>query len=109
MVRTPIPDYNRYEEESWESWENTLYAHKYGTSLVDKVNFLPSPLEIRKRCKMLRWLQKKGFDDNRFLCAIMQHEHPGIKLVRKLVRKHGPKEARRRLTPFLPPTEYDNE
>jgi len=107
MVDPNPHNYERYEEGSWDAWESTILAHKYKTSREDFKAFLPSPHEIEERKAMLLWLQMKSFSD-RFICSVMQHDHPGIGLVMRFVKKYGPEETERRLEPFLPETEYDN-
>lgn len=96
--------YAQYEESSWDQWERTLHGHRSRTFIQDINSFLPSPEEIEERKVMLRWLMSHRFDQH-FIGCVMQLEHPGYALVRKLVDKHGAQETLRRLEPFMPDTD----
>lgn len=61
--------------------------------------WVPMPQEIEERKMMLRWLQSQGFNVP-FITFVMRYDHPRYELVRRMVEKHGAKEAYRRLEPF---------
>ncbi|QEG39397.1 hypothetical protein [Roseimaritima ulvae] len=96
--------YAQYEEGSWDQWETTLTGLHSRTFVEDRNAFLPSPEEIEERKMMLRWLQSQRFGQH-FIGCVMQLDHPGYRLVRKLVSKHGVREAVQRLEPFMPDTD----
>lgn len=93
-------EYDDYEEGSWDLWEKTLNGHQSRTFLEDSMSYLPSPVEIEERKAILEWLQMQGFGDP-LIYSVMRLDHPGIVLVRKLTLQYGPREAERRLEPFL--------
>ncbi len=95
-------------EESWDVYDTTLIKHKTGQLKEDRGTYLPTPLEIYERLEDLKWLSFNGFP-SRFICGVMQHETPGIDIVRKLTKVHGSKGAYERLVQFVPSTEYDRE
>lgn len=97
--------YEHYEESSWDSWEETILGHITRERHVDSGCFLPSPEEIDERKANMRWLREHEFSDE-FNFFVMQCNHPGIALVKKLTAKHGAERAEEMLTTFLPRTKY---
>lgn len=93
-------DYLPYEEGSWDSFDLLMTGIHFKMARVDTQAYIPSPQEIDERCRMIRWLNQQGFKQ-KLIYGVMQFDHPGFALVRRLTAKHGPREAERRLMPFL--------
>ena len=70
--------------------------------------YVPSPRVIAQRAKDVRWLKSLGFN-SRFICSVIQHNMPCVKVVEKMIQKYGTEETFYRLLPFLSDTEYDKE
>lgn len=89
---------DRYD--SWEAFSEAIELALAGTAGQDFRAYLPSPKQIEKRKKMLRWLQEHKFSDE-VIDAIMVDECPPYKLVRSLAKSLGIREAKRRVRRFL--------
>ena len=100
--------YEFYEEGSWDLWEWTIIAHINRMSKDDLGAYLPSPVEIEERKQQVSWLFEI-FTSRKLVHDIMQHDHPGIGLVVKMVDKHGPDAAEKILIQFLAEQSYDIE
>ena len=62
--------------------------------------YIPSRAEIENRCELLQWMQWFKWDQG-VIDEIMYHDTPSILTVRKLVYKHGPEDAYKRIREFL--------
>ncbi len=62
--------------------------------------YSPSPDEIRNRAKILMWMQDQKWNDD-FITSVMMYNSPSIETVLKMVKRHGPEEARKKLIGFF--------
>lgn len=85
--------------DSWEQYRESLQLQRTGPQ-NEVPKFLPSPKEIKRRIKALKWLQQKEFSD-RLQDSIMIYDCPTIDVVQRLVKSVGLGETKQRLENFL--------
>lgn len=59
-------------------------------------DYLPDTVELYARAEALRWMTNQGWDDD-FIVSVMIYDNPSIDTVRRLVYRHGPELAYRRM------------
>ena len=86
--------------DSWDSYEEHAQRLSISNTGDDRNCYLPSPREIEKRKKIMKWLDERKFHGY-MIDAIMIDETPPFSLVKQLVWDVGLQETHRRLKRFL--------
>jgi hypothetical protein len=94
------------DADDWFAYFAEIREH--ARTVKGRAPYLPSPSDIQKRCRDLRWLEARGFN-RRMVVNILEHDNPCFARVVQMVRRHGAEEAKRRIAEFLVETEYDFE
>ena len=86
--------------DSWEMYQQALQFNRDEPKHPTAKAYTPSPQEIKRRIRSLKWLQQKQFSD-KLQDAIMIYDCPTIDVVKRMVQSVGLRETKQRLMNFL--------